>query len=118
MSRPHPDALAAATAIADRLADPRAVRTAGGTGRRRPQSLAGGAAGIALLHIERARTGHGDWPTAHAWLSAAAHDELSAGPNANLFFGTPTLAFVTHAAADQSGKLTRALAHLDTAPPL
>ncbi len=117
MSRPHPHALAAAAAIAERLADPHAIRTAdngGGGGRRRPQSLAGGAAGIALLHIERARAGPGDWTTAHAWLSAAARDDLSAGPNASLFFGAPTLAFVTHAAADRPGKLTRALANLDT----
>ncbi len=116
MSRPDPHALAAATAIADRLGDPHAIRaedSAGGSGRRRPQSLAGGAAGIALLHIERARAGHGDWTTAHAWLSAAARDDLSAGPNASLFFGAPALAFVTHAAADRPGKLTRALATLD-----
>ncbi len=53
MSRPNPDALAAADAIADRLVDPHAIRTAG-SGRRRPQSLAGGAAGIALLHMEPA----------------------------------------------------------------
>ncbi|MGH3938973.1 MAG: lanthionine synthetase C family protein [Pseudonocardiaceae bacterium] len=116
MSRPDPHALASASAIAERLADPDALRTAGsagGGGRRRPQSLAGGAAGIALLHIERARTGHGNWATAHAWLSATGRDDLSAGPNAGLFFGAPTLAFVTHAAADRPGKLTRALADLD-----
>jgi hypothetical protein len=65
------------------------------------------------LHIERARTGHGDWATARSWLSAAAADDLSAGPNANLFFGAPTLAFVTHAAADQPGKYQRALSELD-----
>ncbi len=118
MSRLYLPALAAAAAIADRLADPHTIRTAdngeGGGGRRRPQSLAGGAAGIALLHIERARAGHGDWTTAHAWLSAAVRDDLSAGPNAGLFFGAPTLAFVTHATADRPGKLTRALADLDT----
>jgi hypothetical protein len=102
--------------IAHHLADPLTIPTAPtakSRGRRRPQSLAGGAAGIALLHIERARSGHGDWATAHAWLAAAARDELSAGPNAGLFFGVPTLAFVTHAAADEPGKLTRALADLD-----
>jgi hypothetical protein len=106
-----------ATAIASRLADPHAVGTpgavAGGRGRRRPQSLAGGAAGIALLHIERAYTGHGDWNTAHAWLTAAVRDELSVGPNAGLYFGAPTLAFVTNAAANQPGKYERALAQLD-----
>lgn len=117
MSHPDPQALAAATAIADRLADPHAIGTADngeGGGRRRPQSLAGGAAGIALLHIERARTGHGAWATAHAWLSTAARDALSAGPNSGLYFGAPTLAFVTHAAADQPDKYQRALADLDT----
>lgn len=113
MSRPDPQALAAARAIADRLADPHAVPNVG-SGRRRAQSLAGGAAGIALLHIERARAGHGDWATAHAWLSAAVRDDLSAGPNAGLFFGVPTLAFVTHTAADRPGKLSGALADLDT----
>ncbi|MGH3872680.1 MAG: lanthionine synthetase C family protein [Pseudonocardiaceae bacterium] len=118
MSRPDTNALAAVAAIADRLADPHAIRTADGAGggaRRRGQSLAGGAAGVALLHIERARAGHGDWTTAHAWLSAAAHDDLSAGPNAGLFFGAPALAFVTHAAADRPRTLTRALATLHTA---
>lgn len=112
MSRPNPHALAAATTIADRLADPHLVRTAD-SGRRRPQSLANGAAGIALLHIERARARQGNWTTAHTWLSAAVRDDLSAGPNASLFFGAPALAFVTHAAADQPGKLERALADLD-----
>jgi len=117
VSRAIPDALAAATAIASRLVDPHAIGTlgvTGGRGRRRPQSLAGGAAGIALLHIERVRTGHGDWSTAHVWLSAAVRDELSAGPNAGLYFGAPTLAFVTNAAANQSGKYERALVQLDT----
>lgn len=59
MISPVPQALAAADTIADRLTDPTLVYRAG-LGRHRPQSLAGGAAGIALLHIERARTGHGD----------------------------------------------------------
>ncbi|MGH3929909.1 MAG: lanthionine synthetase LanC family protein [Pseudonocardiaceae bacterium] len=116
MSQPNPDALAAANAIADQLADPHAIQPAAGIdgrGRRRPQSLAGGAAGIALLHIERARASHGDWTTAHAWLSAAVRDELSAGSNASLFFGAPTLAFVTYTATDQPGKYERALANLD-----
>src|SRR6266540_400955 len=86
VSRPSADALAAAGLIAARLADPQTIDPTGAAGRGRPQSLAGGAAGIALLHIERARTGHGDWDTARSWLSAAAADDLSAGPNANLFF--------------------------------
>jgi hypothetical protein len=113
VNAPIPEALAAAGAIADRLADPQAVSL--GAGRRRPQSLAGGAAGIALLHIERARSGHGDGATARSWLSAAAREPLSAGANANLFFGAPTLAFVTHTAADQPGMYARTLAELDAA---
>ncbi|GAB3454270.1 lanthionine synthetase C family protein [Actinophytocola sediminis] len=83
--------------------------------RPRPQSLGGGAAGVALLHIERARGGDGPWTTAHTWLAAATTDDLSVGANAGLFFGTPTLAFLTHAAADQPGKLARARSTLDTA---
>ena len=116
MIHPHSHALTAAAAIADRLADPRcahAERPRDSGGRPLPQSLAGGAAGIALLHIERARSGHGDWRLAHTWLSAAARGDLSAGPNANLYFGAPTLAFATHAAADHPGKYERALAKMD-----
>jgi hypothetical protein len=116
MSQHHPQALTVSAAIAERLADPSAVIGTDhrGDAGRRPQSLAGGAAGITLLHIERARSGHGDWATAHTWLSVAAAGELSAGSNAGLFFGAPTLAFVAHAAADQPGKLARTRADLDT----
>lgn len=114
MTHSIPEALTAATAIAERLADPEAACPVG-TGRRRPQSLAGGAAGIALLHIERARTGHGDPATARAWLSAATRDDLSVGPNANLFYGAPTVAFVVHTATDTTGTCARALDALDRA---
>lgn len=113
MISPVPHALATADTIADRLADPTLVYRAG-QGRHRPQSLAGGAAGIALLHIERARTGRDDPAVAHLWLSTAAQDSLSAGHNANLYFGAPTLAFITNAAADQPGKYAKALRELDT----
>jgi len=106
-------ALAMADAIADQLTDPGAVPA--GTARLRGQSLAGGAAGIALLHIERARAGRGDWAVANAWLRAAAAEPISAGPNATLFFGAPALAFLTHTAVEQTGRLNRALAALDKA---
>src|SRR5690606_12436754 len=60
MNSPCSEALAAASAVASRLVDPSVIGSrgvaSGGRGRRRPQSLAGGAAGIALLHIERAYT--------------------------------------------------------------
>lgn len=92
------EALAAADRIAERLADPVRWSATPADGRLWPQSLAGGAAGIALLHIERARCGHGNSRIAHAWLKVAASGPLSAAANANLFFGVPTLAFLTHAA--------------------
>lgn len=110
MTRLIPDALSAADTLAARLAIP---PTGPGTGRGQPQSLGGGAAGIALLHIERARSGHGDAAIAHAWLAAAARDALSAGPNAALYFGAPALAFVIHAAADRSNRYVRAISNLD-----
>ncbi|WP_251733528.1 lanthionine synthetase C family protein [Frankia sp. R82] len=117
MIRSGPDALAIADSVADALADPRTTWAAAppSEGRAWPQSLAGGAAGIALLHIERAYTGRGDWQTAHAWLSAAASDELTAASNAGLFFGAPALAFVTHLAAGTTDRYHRAIDHLDQA---
>ncbi|GGM76763.1 hypothetical protein GCM10012275_54310 [Longimycelium tulufanense] len=112
MIRPQPQALAAASAIAERLTDPSTVPA--GVNRNRPQSLAGGFAGIALLHIERALSGHGDWYTADAWLAAAAAEPLSAGGNASLYFGAPAVGFVAHAAAaGRPGRLTQALERLD-----
>ncbi|WP_424212705.1 lanthionine synthetase C family protein [Streptomyces sp. BI20] len=80
------------------------------------QSLAQGAAGVALLHVERARGGRGGWPTAQAWLAKAATDVISGADSAGLYFGAPALAFVVRAAAaDEPGRYARALARLDTA---
>lgn len=84
-------------------------------GRRWPQSLAGGAAGIALLHVERARTGHGDWATARDWLTEAASGNITAAHNAGLFFGAPALAFVFHIAGSATGHYRRAQQALDDA---
>lgn len=89
-------------ATAATLTDP-AVIGASPDGRTRPQSLAGGAVGVALLHIERAVTGHGDEATAHAWLRAAASEPVSAGPNADLFHGAPALAYLFHTARPLGG---------------
>ncbi|WP_304440456.1 lanthionine synthetase LanC family protein, partial [Frankia sp. EI5c] len=114
-----PDALALADALAERLADPLIVWPDGRptTARSWPQSLAGGAAGVALLHLERARSGRGSWKTAHYWLSEAVSDEITAAPNASLFFGAPTLAFVLNIAAEypEQTRFHRALAALDRA---
>lgn len=107
-TRPESTALANAALLSSRLTDPLVANSS-----QTSQSLADGAAGIALLHIERARTGHGDWSTAHAWLATAASTELSADTDACLYFGAPALALATHAAADRPRKLTKALAKLD-----
>ncbi|MER5493989.1 lanthionine synthetase C family protein [Streptomyces sp. NPDC002490] len=108
-------ALAAADDLAAELADPRTVGPETGPGRAWPQSLAGGAAGIALLHVVRARTGHGDWNAARIWLSRAASDDLTAAPNAGLYLGAPALAFVLHTAAGSTGRYRNALERLDDA---
>jgi lantibiotic biosynthesis protein len=112
-----PGALAAASQIAAALDSPGAVQPAGDreNGKHWPQSLAGGAAGIALLHVERARSGHGDWETARAWLTAASSGGVTAASNAHLFSGAPALAYVVHIAAASAGHGRRALAALDDA---
>jgi hypothetical protein len=112
-----PAALSAASEIAATLASPGVVLSADrkGNGRQWPQSLAGGAAGIALLHVERARSGHGGWATARAWLAEAANGNITAASNARLFFGAPALAFVFHIAAESTGHYRRALSTLDDA---
>ncbi|RLK54457.1 lanthionine synthetase C family protein [Actinokineospora cianjurensis] len=94
--------------LARDLADPATVSTERNQHRPVPQSLANGAAGIALLHAERARTGHGDPATAHAWLAAATADGVDAGPQASLFYGAPALAFAVHAIADGTDTYQRA----------
>ena len=53
------------------------------------QSLAGGAAGIALLHLEA-----GNWPAAYQALRLAVAGGVSIGNGASLFFGAPALAFI------------------------
>jgi lantibiotic biosynthesis protein len=69
------------------------------TGTRAPaQSLARGAAGIALLHVERALNGSGTWGEAHAAVTRIAAEPVDAGPGAALFHGAPALAFVLQAA--------------------
>jgi hypothetical protein len=112
-----PEVLAASDEIAARLACPATVLPNGyqGPARRWPQSLAGGATGIAILHIERARTGHASWVPARAWLAEAASGRITAASNAGLFFGAPALAFVVRLAAAPAGSCRRALTALDDA---
>jgi hypothetical protein len=102
-----------ADAIADRLASPstrHGVQVPNGWW---PQSLAHGAAGVALLHIERARAGLGPWRRAHDWLAAAAGGEVLAGDDSHLHYGAPALAYALRAAADGQSRYARALNALD-----
>ena len=110
-------ALTEADRIASALSDPAHAWAAASpdAGRRWPQSLAGGAAGIALLHIERAFAGRADWSTAHRWLQFAARDELTAAPNAGLYMGAPAVAFALRAPATELGTYRTAMTQLDTA---
>jgi hypothetical protein len=80
----------------------------------RAQSLAIGAAGIALLHIERAHAGVGTWTTAHDWVRAATRCEISAADNAGLYVGAPAISFVLHAAeSDEVPRYAPVLTNLD-----
>ncbi|NYH78903.1 hypothetical protein FHR84_002228 [Actinopolyspora biskrensis] len=103
--------LEAAADIAHNLTSPERLAETGASA----QSLASGAAGIALLHSERAASGHDDRASAHTWLTTALSGDLSAGDDAGLFFGAPACAFAAHLVTRaRPGTLTRALSQLDT----
>lgn len=53
------------------------------------QSLADGAAGVAVLHLET-----GNWPAAQEALRRATADGVSIAAGASLFYGAPAIAFV------------------------
>ena len=103
---------------------PRPQAGPGAAGRRIPgrdadawpgQSLAEGAAGVALLHIELAAAGLGDWGTARRWLERASAGEVSVGGNAGLYFGAPALELVVRAASSHLPGLAPSLARLEAA---
>lgn len=75
------------------------------------QSLAHGPLGIALLHIERARRGIGEWQTVQRTLADIR--PLIDGADANLFLGAPAMAFVLHLAANGTDRYAGALHTLD-----
>lgn len=80
------------------------------------QSLAEGAAGIALLHIEFATAGRGGWQPVRSWLKQATTQGVSVGGNAGLYFGAPRIEFVLRAAAPHlPGIAERALPRLQAA---
>lgn len=84
----------------------------------RGDSLTDGAAGIALLHIERSLTADGDAADAHEWITAICRDPVIANPRAaSLFDGVPAVAFTLHAASSRRyestlSKLDRAIEQL------
>jgi hypothetical protein len=63
------------------------------------QRLADGGAGIALLHIERARAGTTDWNQVHRLAKAMTAEPIQAHPDAvSLFQGAPAVAYALHTA--------------------
>ncbi|GLW74710.1 hypothetical protein Kpho02_70070 [Kitasatospora phosalacinea] len=112
MTSPHP-ALRLSDQIAELLIDPAAAPAAWSSRPQWRQSLAHGAPGIALLHIERAAMGLGPWEPVRAWLSVAAGIPVTSGTDSYLYYGAPALAHaLTCAAQARPGSYQRALAHL------
>lgn len=101
MNTTPPDAITTSTAaasIADALAEPELTHRLRRSTPHWRQSLCG-ALGVALMHVERARTGHGSWDRAHTWLRYAAAGPVDAGVACHLYFGAPALATVLQHAA-------------------
>lgn len=64
------------------------------------QSLASGAAGIALLHAELAHSGVGAWATVRQWAVVMTRSPIIAHPDVcGLYFGAPAVAFALHTAS-------------------
>jgi hypothetical protein len=79
------------------------------------QSLAEGAAGVALLHIELAAAGLGDWNAVGTSLRQATAEPISIGGDAALYYGAPALEFVVRAAVPYLPGLDATLARLEAA---
>lgn len=77
------------------------------------QSLARGAVGAALLHVERARTGSGGWATAQTHIRRVVAGPVDAADHAGLYYGVPAVAFLLHAAADRHPRYRAAGQMLD-----
>ncbi|MBB5156087.1 lanthionine synthetase C family protein [Saccharopolyspora phatthalungensis] len=78
------------------------------------QSLTKGAAGIALLHVERAHAGYGTWQQAHRWIKTAVAHPISALDTAGLYQGAPAITLMLDAAATgAAGRYRNALADVD-----
>ncbi|WP_406116017.1 lanthionine synthetase C family protein [Kitasatospora purpeofusca] len=109
----HP-ALRLSDRIAELLTAPAAAPVAWSSRPQWRQSLAHGAPGIALLHIERAATGRGPWEPVRSWLSMAVGAPVTSGADSYLYYGAPALAHaLTCAAEARPASYRRALDHLD-----
>ncbi|MEX5709941.1 lanthionine synthetase C family protein [Parafrankia sp. FMc6] len=111
----HPRAAAVlAEKVADHLAEPASIPGSLSGQRWWRQSLAHGAPGIALLHIERAAAGFSSWERAHDWLAYAARGVLTTGPDSHLYYGGPALAHALASATSRHpGAYQRVLDRLD-----
>ncbi|WP_018635956.1 lanthionine synthetase C family protein [Parafrankia elaeagni] len=103
-------AAATAASLAARLTSP-ACGELGQTA----QSLADGAAGIALLHAERTHASAEHWESVQTWLAAAIAGRVSVAMNSSLYAGAPAVAFAVHTAAGQTRRYTTARTALDRA---
>ncbi|WP_328952916.1 lanthionine synthetase C family protein [Kitasatospora purpeofusca] len=113
MTTLHP-ALRLSDRIAELLTDPATAPAAWSSRPQWRQSLAHGAPGIALLHIERAATGRGPWEPVRSWLSVAVGAPVTSGADSYLYYGAPALAHaLTCAAQARPGAYQRALDRLD-----
>ncbi|UYB39266.1 lanthionine synthetase C family protein [Streptomyces sp. Je 1-4] len=109
-----PLALDLAHTVADLLADPETAPFDARTATADRQHLAHGLSGIALLHIERAAADLGPWQRAHDWLSAAARQPFTSGPDSHPFYGAPAFAHALSCVAEHlPGSYQRALDTLD-----
>lgn len=77
------------------------------------QSLTQSTAANALLHIERALTGSGDWESAHAHIRQATAGPIDSAPHAGLYYGVPAIAFVLHSASTGNPRYQAAARTLD-----
>lgn len=97
-----------------RPSNPRSHGTGATVAELRSQSLADGAIGHALLHIERACLGEDRWAAAHEMIAAATRHPLAASADAGLYVGAPAVAFALRAAATGTTRYARALQVIDT----
>ncbi|CRK59310.1 Lanthionine biosynthesis cyclase LanC [Alloactinosynnema sp. L-07] len=77
------------------------------------QSLARGAVGTALLHVERAWTGSGSWESAQAHIRHVVAGPVDAAEHAGLYYGAPAVAFLLRAAADRHPRYRAASQTID-----